>query len=171
MSRSAYADFLWASIRDSQPTLEGKVVSPPSLLRSGSGGQTLYACDVELTGVFAPDPAGSPAEVTAARILKTVPIALAHNSLWMAQLGMFVTLRRNRGSSIPFEIIGSAKTGPGEHWHRAVDVAAGTGAPAVDFSVSVRIITLGEVGTLGGFGIVPLEARALYVGGVFVAFV
>ncbi len=171
MSRSILPELVHAMIRDTLPTLEGRVLSSPSLLRSGDTGELTYAVDVEITGDLAPDPSGMSAEDRlAARTLKMVPVGLPHSSLWMAQPGMFVTLRRNRNSTLPFEIIAPAKSGPGYRIHKAVNVADGTSSAAVDWSVTIEVVEFGDLQTLGGYGTVPYGARALYQGGVFVGF-
>lgn len=146
-----------AEVRDSVETLDGEVVSRPALLRT-DGAVLTYAADVRISG-----------EGETEDVLRAVPIAVGVRDVVYAEVGAAVTLRRHGGTG-RLEIVGFAKRKPGRHVRIAVDLEAGTAAPAVDVALTVRLLTLGELGDLtygGGFGTIPLGAYAVFRGGTF----
>lgn len=147
-----------AEVRDSVESLEGEVVSRPALLRT-DGAVLTYATDVRISG-----------EGETEEVLRAVPIAVGVRDVVYAEVGAAVTLRRHGGTG-RLEIVGFAKRKPGRHVRIAVDLGSGAVGPPVDIGLTVRLLTLGELGDLAfgdGFGTIPLGAYAIFDGDVFV---
>lgn len=179
MSDSVLTYLQQAHIRDSVRTLEGEVMTRP-MLHKTDGVNLTYACDVR---VSTDDPRGEPwkkdvdpvlGERDFGRVLHSVPIAVGNRDLIYAEVGSAVTLARS--SSGRFEVIGFSKRKPGTRKRVAVnltpyDPASGSGGsypigtPA-DVGMSSRLLTFGELATLGGgYGVAPYGAYGIFIGG------
>lgn len=106
-----------------------------------------------------------------------VPIARANREIFYgAEVGSPCRLRRT--ASGQWEVVGFSRSMPGTFYAIPVVVppfqlgpASGTTVGAVeDRTFTVRALTLGELATYGGFGVVPLGALAAFRGGAFEEF-
>lgn len=151
-----------AKIRDDVRTIEGEVLTRPALLAT-DGASLTFAADVKIAGYDDP--------------LRSVPIAMGNRDLVYADAGQPVTLSRNPGGQ--WEIIGFAKRKPGRRVR--VPVAIGwedeAGPPGwittitvgtpIDLTLSARVLTFGELATLGGgYGSVAYGTTAIFRAGV-----
>lgn len=169
-----------AIIRQRTTQITGVVASTPALLVT-DGKNTQYACDVQISmvtsdgvlnqiqldlyGVVGGMDFKESDTTTIGTILRNVPIANNNGSMQYAAIGMGVQL--TRVSSGQWEITGFTQQLPGTRFRYGVNLASMVIGEIVDLSLTVRPLTLGEVGTLGGFGQVPLGARGVFVGGKF----
>lgn len=106
--------------------------------------------------------------------LIAVPIARANREIFYgAEVGSPCRLRRTPGGQ--WEVVGFARSMPGTVTLVPITVPPFNLGPASDTTVGaaidrtlvVRPLSLGDLGELGGFGIVPLGALGAFVGGVF----
>lgn len=106
-----------------------------------------------------------------------VPIARANRDIFYgAEVGSPCRLRRT--ASGQWEVTGFSRSMPGTHTQIPVTVppfqlgpASGTVVgPAVDRTLVVRPLTLGDLATYGGFGVTPLGALGAFQGGAFLEF-
>lgn len=142
-------------VADAQREIDGKVLTHPALLVT-DGVSVTYAVDVEI---------GSN------EILRNVPIARANRDLTYAEAGSACRLRRTTAGQ--YEVIGFSREMPGTYFRVAVSVPPFQLGPASDttfgaiedVTIDARPLTLGELETYGGFGIVPLGAIGIFRGG------
>jgi len=181
-SSSTLTDLTNAQIYASVSTIYGKVTSRPALLVT-DGTNIIYACDVDV-GVLTPDGrydqtttslTGVPGsqhytytdqeQQTVGTILRNVPISRNNGELMYADIGNPVILTRS--ASGQFQVTGFSQELPGTRTRYAVDLGNLGLGPITSLSVTGRMLTLGELGTLGpGFGTTPFGASALFIGGV-----
>ncbi len=139
---------------------DGKTTSRPALLIT-DGVSLTYGVNVQLD-----DDANTE--------LIGVPIARANRDIFYgAEVGSPCRLRRT--ASGQWEVVGFSRSMPGTFVSIPVTVpnfvlgpaSATVIGAAVDQTLSVRPVTLGDLATLGGFGVVPLGVLAAYRGGTF----
>lgn len=99
-------------------------------------------------------------------ILRDVPIARNNRELVFADAGAAVTLRRSANGR--YEVIGLSNELPGTYTVFTVDLGTFSFGPVIDVTLAARALTLGEIGTLGSFGVTPLGVTGLFKGGVLV---
>lgn len=97
-------------------------------------------------------------------ILRNVPIARNNRDLIFSDAGSAVTLRRTNSGQ--YQVIGLANELPGTYTVFSVDLSTFTFGAVRDMTLSARPLTLGELGSLGEFGTIPLGATGLFQGGV-----
>jgi hypothetical protein len=135
--------------------IDGKVLTRPALLTTDGIG-TVYAVDVD---------------IGASEILRSVPIARANRDLFYADAGSPCRLRCTVAGQ--WEVVGFSREKPGTYTRVAVTVppfqlgpaSDTTFGAAEDISIDARPLTLGELDTYGGFGVVPLGAIGIFRGG------
>lgn len=174
-------DLTNARIKSNAKTLYGTVLTRPALLVS-DGINLTYCCDVQIgandvtgrinqikyllgvPGASHYNPLNDP--LTTSNILRNVPIARANYDLIYADIGNAVILTRS--ASGQWEVTGFAQERPGTVTLVPVDLGTLTIGPIEDLSVTSRMLMLGELKDYGGgFGVIPLGAIAVFVGGVF----
>ncbi len=143
-----------AEVRDEVSTLTGEVASRPALLKT-DGSNLTWACNVKLGDYD--------------DLLRAVPISVAATELEYADIGAAVTLERHGTGR--YEIVGFAKRKPGRRVRIPVDVDAMTSDVVQDWTLSSRLLTLGELGDTsfgGGWGTLPLGASAVFRGSTLI---
>jgi hypothetical protein len=182
MANGTLTDQTRAIVRDNVNTLYGLVASRPALLVTDSK-EVTYACDVDV-GITTPYPNGKNQQVNAlfgvpgtrnyqiddsltiGTILRNVIIANNNSALLYADVGNPVIVSRTGTGQ--WQVTGFAAEMPGTRTRIPVDLKAKSIGPGVSLGVSIRPLTLGELATLGGgFGICPLGASGVFIGGVF----
>lgn len=142
---------------------DGRTTTRPALLIT-DGVNVTYAVNVQL-------------DDDADTELVGVPIARANKDIFYgAEVGSPCRLRRT--ASGQWEVIGFSRSMPGTFHSIPITVPSFALGPAsatvigtaVDRTFSVRPVTLGDLATLGGFGIVPLGALAAFRGTTFEEF-
>jgi hypothetical protein len=180
-------DLTNAMIVGDPTVLYGKVLSRPALLVT-DGKSTIWACDVDVgltdpTGLIdqsekylggIPQPSGDPYytppyqsgdDLVYGTILRNVPIARNNDSLLYADVGNPVILQRD--GSGQWQIVGFGQEMTGTRVRIAVDLGTLTIGSITDLSIDSRVLTLAEIGIYGGgFGVCPLGAVGIFVGGV-----
>jgi hypothetical protein len=139
------------AILDAPELLEGEVLSVPAL-QTTDGAGTTWCVDVKVA--------------RSEMILRNIPLAIANRDISYAQVGMPITLRKYKSGRL--EVIGFSKRKPGRRSQIAVDLASRTAGTPVDLTLSVRMLTYGELGTFGGYGVVPYGAYGIFRGGELV---
>ena len=179
-------DLTQAMIVGNPNVLYGKVVSRPALLVT-DGKNTVWACDVDInatdpTGLIdqsekylggIPQPPDDPYytppyqsgdDLIYGTILRNVPIARNNDSLLYADVGNPVILQRD--GSGQWQIVGFGPEMTGTRVRIAVDLGNLTIGSITDLSIDARVLTLQEIGEYGGgFGVCPLGAVGIFVGG------
>lgn len=173
-------DLTTALIRSRTTIIDGIVTSAPKLLAT-DGNNTEYVCDVNV-GVMTADgrvnqtqldligvPGGYefqlPDTISYGTILRNVPIAANNQSLLYAAIGNPVELTRT--STGAWQVSGFSIQMPGTQTRYPVDLKTMTIGTVINATISGRMLTLGEIGEYGGgFGVCPLGASGLFVGGV-----
>jgi hypothetical protein len=97
-------------------------------------------------------------------ILRDVPIARNNRELVFADAGAAVTLRRSANGR--YEIVGLSNELPGTYTVFTLDLGTFAFGPVIDLTLAARPLTLGELSSLGSFGVTPLGAVGLFRGGV-----
>lgn len=162
-----------AVVKSNVRTLNGKIVSRPTLLTS-DGINPIYVCDVDI-GLSDPNslvvydidyenPTGL-LESALKTILRNVPVSRANYELMYADVGNPVNLTRTASGN--WEITGFSQEMPGNYHRVAVDLGDMTIGTIQDLSIVGRLLTLGELGTYGIWGSIPFGASGLFLGGVF----
>lgn len=173
-------DLTNAITKSNATTLYGTVLSRPALLVT-DGVSVIYACDVQIgeydvtgrinqTSSYLLGVPGSSSWtldelLTVGSILRNVPIARNNYELIYADVGNAVELTRDQSGQ--WQVTGFAQEQPGTFNLVEVDLGNMTIGTITDLSISGRLLTLGELGTIiaGGWGIVPFGASGLFVGG------
>lgn len=140
-----------AQIRDSVQTLEGEILSRPSLLKT-DGTNVTWACDVRIPGYDDP--------------LRLVPVAMNNRELLYADVGQAVTLARSLSGR--FEVTGFSKRKPGRRVRIGVNLRTGQALPPEDTTLTARSLTYAELELYGGYGVVPYGSYGMFRGGVLV---
>jgi hypothetical protein len=154
-SSSFITDVIEANTRGLLNTITGKVLSTPNLTVT-DGVNLVYACDVDI---------GQTSVAGVTEPLRNVPIAPGNLAVVYAGVGCAVTL--TKGASGQYQITGFAQRMPGTYTRLGIDPATGAFGPPVDISITVIIIPLDQLQFYGGgFGIIPLNATAVFQGGV-----
>lgn len=137
-----------AIIDDNARELDGKALTPPALVAT-DGYNLTYAVDVD---------------IGQGRILRNVPIAKGNQDVFYADAGNAVRLRR--GNAGRWEVVGFTKEAPGSYKRVPVNLSALTVGPIEDLSLLSRMLTFGELSTLGpGWGYTVWGARGIFRGG------
>lgn len=164
---SVLTNIVEAGIRDHKDSVEGTIISRPTLL-STDGLNVTYACDVDI-GQEGKNANGSIINV----YLKNVPVASNNRSLVYADIGQAVLLRKSDVGR--WEIAGFSKTKPGTLIVIPVtlpDYCSGYSTPEIGDAVSIGIeviaIPYGELSNFGDYGDVPYGAVAVYENGVLI---
>jgi hypothetical protein len=97
-------------------------------------------------------------------ILRDVPVARNNRELVFADAGAAVTLTRTANGR--YMVTGLSNELPGTYTVFTVDLGTFSFGPVVDLSLVGRPLTLGELASLGSFGVTPLGATGLFKGGV-----
>lgn len=101
--------------------------------------------------------------LTVNNILHNVVIARDNADLIYADIGCPVKLERSQSGQ--WQITGFSIEQPGTYTLIPVDLEDFTIGPVGDFSLSTRLLTFGELGTLAPFGQLPFGASGIFVGG------
>lgn len=96
-------------------------------------------------------------------ILHNVTIARANADLLYADVGSPVTLTRS--ASGQWQVTGFSQEMPGTYNLVPVDLSTMEIGSVLDMSLDTRLLTWGEMGTLEGFGSLPLGASGIFSGG------
>lgn len=145
-----------------RPEIDGRTTSQPALLIT-DGASVTYGVNVTI--------------LDSDEELIGVPIARANREIFYgAEVGSPCRLRMT--ASGQWEVIGFSRSMPNTVTLIPITVSpVQFGAPATvtigaatDRTLSVRPVTLGDLATLGGFGVVPLGVLAAYRGGTFLEF-
>lgn len=174
-------DLAAAHVKRGIKTLYGKTLTRPALLVS-DGISTVYACDVDIGPT---DPTGRINQykkalkglagqegttlddlLTTNTVLHNVTIARANADLIYADIGSPVTLTRS--ASGQWEITGFSQEMPGTYTLVPVNLSDLTIGYPIDLSLTVRLLTLAELGSIRPFGTLPLGASGVFVGGALV---
>lgn len=147
-SSNVLTDLVDAQITDTDATIDGKVLSRPTLLVT-DGAALTYAVDVD---------------IGKNQILRNVPVANNNRALIYADAGAAVTLTRT--SSGMYRVTGLSNEMPGTYTYFTVDLGTFTFGAVEDRSIAARVLTYGELATYGVFGIVPYGAIGVFKGGV-----
>lgn len=153
---------LSAQVKDASKTLNGKILTRPTLLVT-DGISIIYACDVD---IGLKDPAGNDQVASLIdrynTVLRNVPVARANYDLLYADVGAAVKLERSLSGQ--YTITGFSDERPGTYIRIPVDLDELTIGVIEDLTITARPLTLGEFLTYGGFGSVPLGAIAVFEG-------
>lgn len=164
-----------AKLKDDRQELDGRVISRPQLLVTDGVGVT-YAVNVNIGVVSA---AGTDQAKNIQNpntgllnqpwtVLYNVPIARGNRDLIYADVGAAVRLRKTANGR--FEVVGFSFEAPGTVTRVGVDIDEFTIGAVEDFTLTTRLLTLGELATMGyGFGITPFGAYATYVGNTLIS--
>lgn len=180
-SSSILTDQTKTLITGNPTVLYGKVVTRPALLVT-DGQNQIYACDVDigvtdptglidqtqkyLGGVPGSSSFATGDDLVYGTILHNVSIARNNQSLLYADVGNPVVLQRD--GSGQWQVTGFGTEMPGTRVRIAVDLGDLTIGSITDLSIVARPLQLGELATYGGgFGLCPLGAVGLFVGGQF----
>jgi hypothetical protein len=142
----SFARVIQPEIRDAIDSLNGKILTRPSLLVT-DGANLIYAVDVDI-GQKEP--------------LKNVPIARGNFELLYADAGNACRLRRS--ASGQFEVVGFSKEMPGTYTRVPVNLNDLTLGPIQDITLTGRPLTYAELATFGGYGVVPYGVVAIFRG-------
>ena len=153
-----------AEIDQSQRELDGTTLTRPTLLIT-DGVALTYGVDVDVGVKVIDNNTGD--EVVAP--LRNVPIAAANKDLIYTDIGSAVRLRRS--DSGRWEVIGFSKRRVGSYTRVGVTIPEPGFDPIpyvistpVPIGLSARAVTYGELATLGGYGVVPYGATAIFSG-------
>jgi hypothetical protein len=165
-----------AEVRDNKDTITGKIFSRPAMSYT-DGINVTYACDVD---VGQEGPINDNGDIGIVP-LRNVPIAANNKSLVYAEVGQAVTLRKD--SSGRWEVSGLSKTLPGtftlvpvtisqpchtfpilEHASQVSPTTVIVGDPT-QIGIEARLLTYGEVSSLGVYGVTPYGAIGVFENG------
>lgn len=157
-----------ATVRDGASERDGKTLSRPALLVSDGTNQT-WAVDVDI-GVKSFDPNTGDEIIVP---LRNVPIANGVRELIYADIGAAVRVRRS--ASGLWEITGYSKRAPGTYnrvpvaiTKPSIGIPPYTVGTPVSVGLSARMLTYGELETMGGYGNVAYGTMALYRGATLI---
>ncbi|MGW8177403.1 MAG: hypothetical protein ACWGQW_01185 [bacterium] len=164
-----------AEVRDESDTIEGKILSRPTLIYT-DGINVTYGCDVDIGQEGVIDENGTLGILP----LKNVPIASNNRELIYAEVGQAVSLSKN--SAGKWEITGLSKSAPGSFIIVPVTVPqycyGYPGIPGnvvpdpviiigdpIELSVESRLLTYGELSVYGVYGTIPYGAIGVFQNG------
>ena len=167
-----------ATVRDAKDTIEGKVLSRPTLIYT-DGINVTYGCDVDIGMEGVINENGDIGILP----LKNVPIASGNLELTYAEVGNAVLLKKSTAGH--WEITGFAKTVPGKFSLQPVTITGfcipfplvdgGEVTPPiviigtpVEISTDSRPLTYGELSVYGIYGIIPYGAIGVFQNDVLV---
>jgi hypothetical protein len=157
-----------AVIRDNKAEMDGRVLSRPALLVT-DGTALIYAVDVDV-GIVDTTGYDEAQDLVNAKvlgsILHAVPIARGNQDLIYADVGAAVRVRRSASGG--YEVVGFSQTMPGKNVRIPVDLDLFAIGEVEDRTITARPLTLGEIATFGGFGVVPLGAVAVFRGSTLI---
>ena len=115
-----------------------------------------------------PGPGGSlPTPRQLSQYLRRIRGRIAPGNLAIVYAGVGCAVTLTKGISGQYQITGFAAKMPGTYTRFAVDPGSAVFGTAVDLSIVVFIIPLDQLQFYGGgFGIIPLNASAVFQGGV-----
>jgi hypothetical protein len=185
-------DVASAQVKRGVRRLYGTVLSKPAPLVS-DGIELIWACDVDI-GAFDPTgrnrqfgnkddditgtgdddddlleglPGQDSFDLDASLMIDTtlhnVVIARNNADLIYAEVGNAVTLERSQSGQ--WQVTGFSIEKPGTYTVIPVDLGNMTIGTVVDMSIDGHMLTLGEMGTLSPFGVIPFGAAGVFRGG------
>ena len=190
---SVLTDLASAEVKRTTKKLFGVTITRPALLVSDGMG-TIYACDVTINQtdpsgtikqyIMEHDPHYDPDDSLITGIpgqppedwqlddslpghvdttLRNVVIARNNTELIYADIGAPVVCERNESGQ--WQITGFSIEQPGTHILYPVNLGDGTIGTLINLSVDTRLLTLGEMGEMQPFGVLPFGASAIFRGG------